>query len=118
MFQVFKVTSFGKPVGPPSDRLGEKLPRHADMLRYDRAFHNPADPSEIIFPRFKGYSASRITYDRWRSFIMKVEPARAVVENADEWITYVHSPGAFTELKPKTLREFMQENKLKLTVRQ
>lgn len=118
MFQVFKVTSFGKPVGPPRPELHEKMPRHADMLRYDRAFHNPTDPSEIIFPRFKGWGAQKITYARWSSFVMNVEPAKAVVENAGDWITYVHPPGAFSDLAPKTLREFMQENNLKLTATQ
>ena len=108
--------------------LQEKVPAHADMLRYDQAFHHPTDPSLVIFPLFRnphGRMPDKITIARWSSFIIKLELAadyndfrtpvkKTIAEGVDdigvhntrEWITYVH-PDGNTDLEPTTLHQYL-----------
>lgn len=126
MITIFNVTQFGKPVQPPSQRLNEKGPRHADMLRYDLAFCNPEEPHQVVFPVFDskfGKTTQSITYARWRSFCMELTPGvEVLLEHCRGWITYVHPRDGFGcvdygKLAPQSMAEFMLEGRLKFAAR-
>lgn len=103
---LYKVTSFGRPVTIRKD-IGEEHPCHADMLRYDTAFHDPNDPSRIVFPKIKGYS-NKITKARWDSFVLKVGYTDEYVrfEDIQDWLTYTPM-----DLKPQTLAAYLERTK-------
>jgi hypothetical protein len=102
MPNIYKV----KTVGPIQSKHSD-LPQHADMLRYDSAYHDPSDLTRIIFPEFKGYKPI-IHHDRWRSFLMKVEPTEESVHLKDcmNWITYENDSSY--NLIPITLEEYLK----------
>jgi hypothetical protein len=109
---LYQAFSFRRPVAIRPE-INETIPAHADMLRYDRAFHHPDDPSLVVFPIFKvqgGRFPLRITTGRWDSFIIKLEKIydynshRAMgfdpsvgagiddlgIHNLSQWIGYEH----------------------------
>jgi hypothetical protein len=94
---IVRVTQFGEPVAIRPE-MQETEPAHADMLRYDLAFCNPADPSMIVFPQFKtrqGKLGGKVTIGRWDSFCMRLaiipEEAMGGAPDISEWFTYEHS---------------------------
>lgn len=100
-------------------RLRETEPRHADMLRYDGAFCNPLDVSQVVFPIWKtpnGRLGGGITVGRWESFAIQLILFRTESENTEvpsnlnDWYTYVHGPkyelirvtwAEYTKIHPK-----------------
>lgn len=124
MITIYQVTQFGKADVNPRPALGETLPRHADMLRYDNAFCDPNNFSRVIFPVFQhsknGRTSGRITFARWDSFIMKLQQ---IGEESPllcgKWITFKHGESKdlaidYSILVPQTLEEFMAAGKYKL----
>jgi hypothetical protein len=116
--QIYTVKSLmGQDDMRPRPELGETQVRHADMLRYDLAFHNPDNPNEVIFPVFKGpygLSSRTITTARWHSFSMILQANLAknrYIENYGDWITYRHPDGKHFDLVPQTLREYLESQK-------
>lgn len=115
------VSAMGKNNEPVHLReaLRETEPCHADMLRYDFAFCNPADVSQVVFPVFKtkdGDTQRNITEGRWSSFVLKLIPfsAEEAPANLHEWFTYVH--GDRHQLVRMTYAEYVAahpKNKLK-----
>jgi len=110
---VYRCLHFNRPV-EIRPALGETEPLHADMLRYDTAFHSPDAPSLVIFPRFKhkrhGIMPDKITERRWRSFSCTLEEIpNAEAVNVDDWIGYVHDAPTY-KLRRVTLREYLAEN--------
>jgi len=102
----------------PREELGEKLPRHADMLRYDLAFYDPANISRVVFPVFdgkNGRSTTSITHARWQSWSFQITPEnereQQYIENLNEWITYRHLAPGSQELVPVTLAEYLAQHK-------
>lgn len=85
------------------------LPRHADMLRYDSAYHDPNDISRIIFPQFRGYDQI-IHHERWTSFVLKVEHTEEFIGGwkCMDWIGYWNNPDLISE----TLQEFLQRTRM------
>lgn len=84
----------------------EEVPAHADMCRYDNAFHSPADASLVIFPLFRhktaGMYPDKITVARWSSFSIHLEFAHQGEHQSfdyiadhpiGDWITYQHPDG-------------------------
>jgi len=100
-----------EPMQPIKLREWDSQVQHADMLRYDLAFHNPDVISEVIFPIFNtpnGRTSRNITVGRWDSYGMHVGAA-SFVESVGNWITFRHTEN-YQELKPETLDQFMQRN--------
>ena len=63
----YQVLDFGEPVRVCPE-LGEEAPRHADMLRYDLAFCDPAHPDLVVFPIFNSKdrrTSQNITEGGW-----------------------------------------------------
>jgi hypothetical protein len=58
MINPYKV--FGRRELAPAKEFGEQVPYHADMLRYDLAFHDPTDLSRVVFPVFTGRDGSTL----------------------------------------------------------
>ena len=130
---IYRALSFNKPVAIRAE-LDETDPRHADMLRYDQAFHHPTDPSLVIFPHFRlrgGVSAiypDKITMGRWSSFSITLDKLLDMskfganenatdalgipgvddfgIHNQNEWIGYVHNVPQYT-LRKITLGEYL-----------
>lgn len=116
LITVYKIISRHAP------ELGETQPRHADCLRYDLAFHDPADMSRVIFPVFTGRDGNTtrdITWGRWQAYGFKVEQELAgrdtqFLEGLDAWITYRHvnqdDPDKQTDystLEPVTMKDYL-----------
>jgi hypothetical protein len=107
----------GAPVRPRPE-LNEDRPHHADSLRYDLAFHSPADTSLVIFPWFKhktdGSYPFAITVARWHSYGIVL---RAVANHhtrlyidqhpVGDWITYQHPDGNHG-LEPTTMDDWLR----------
>lgn len=75
---IHRALSFGEPIAIRPE-LGERVPLHADRLRYDIGFHHPDDVSLVVFPRF-GHSrldayADVITPGQWSSPSCRLELA-------------------------------------------
>lgn len=91
--------------------LKETEPCHADMLRYDVAFHHPTDPSLVIFPVFKhrdGRFPLRITHARWDSFMLNLSRADVEVEGpVGDWIGYMHAVPSYA-LQKVTLNDYLK----------
>jgi hypothetical protein len=108
--QIYKVTS---EIDSPEKFKSVTLPPHADMLRYDSAYHDPDNPTRVIFPKFKGYTVI-IHHDRWKSFLLKVEGTGEWINPSDcmNWIGYwydnVHN------LFPETLEEKIKRSNIQL----
>ena len=100
----------------PNPRLQETLPRHADMLRYDCAFRDPADVGRVILPIFQvrglGTTSGHITWDRWRSFGLALVASGEEATGIEDWITYVHVPPDYSTLVKKTFREWCTEKQV------
>jgi len=123
-----------KPIAIRPELL-ETDPMHADMLRYDQAFHHPTDPSLVIFPHFRlkgagGLYPDKITVGRWSSFTIKLEKFLDLgkfgtnehvtdalgipgvddfgIHNQNEWIGYVHTIPEYS-LKKVTLEEYLKD---------
>ena len=111
MQKVYRVYDGVKPMELRS--YDEGVPQHADMLRYDFAFHDPNDISRVIFPRKSGY-INNITHARWHSFGLEVkddiEGTDGWVLNPMDWINYFHPGGGDFNLQKRTLREFLDSN--------
>lgn len=114
---IYQALNFGKTPVKIRPEFNETDPRHADMLRYDTAFHHPTDPSLVVFPLFRdpsrGTMPDKVTMGRWSSFSITLEDFLDLskygtnehvtdalgipgvddfgIHNIDEWITYVHS---------------------------
>ncbi|SRR6266403_1345079 len=104
--------------------LGDVLPNLADMLRYDVAFQNQADPHLIAFPVFHtkdGNLGGGITHGRWNSFgvLVKYLPTEKDdalnVQSIDktQWLTYRHPRNEhdqpnYARLVPVTLEAYCQ----------
>lgn len=115
LVNLYRITHFGKPVQARPE-LGEVEPPHADMLRYDLAFANPAQVDQVIFPIFssrkRGRTTERITVARWLSWSMKTMwegDGKTFVQGLENWFTYRHTnvPG---ELVRQTLGEYLAAN--------
>lgn len=116
---VYRATQWGEPVAVRPE-LNEKIPAHADMLRYDLAFCNPNDPSIVVFPVFKSTKAGRTTSNiaarRWSSFSVSLaeESVWTWLEQKGvplaQWITYIHPDGNFG-LEPQTFDQFLAANR-------
>lgn len=128
---IFRAVERGRAREPIAIRpeLNETQPRHADMLRYDAAFHHPQDVSLLVFPIFKvagGVYPQRITGQRWGSYVMQLdvfwnfgrhnekdEPTFpdgvtfAGIGNIDEWITYIHRAPDYGTLHRITFAEYL-----------
>lgn len=91
-----------------------------DMLRYDFAFVDPADPTLVAFPTFKNGLGDvrldrRVTPDRWASFdvrLTRTDPPIDGTSRHAEWITYRHPRDAYGRLDygklvPVTLAAFL-----------
>jgi len=93
----------------------------ADLLRYDVAFTQEADPALVAFPSFAtpvGRMGGRCTVDRWAASAVILEraggPALSDVLSyvgAGVWTTYRRPPGRGT-LVPVTLRQVLQAKSL------
>lgn len=101
---VYTVLDFGKPV--ELSRTGP--PAHADMLRYDFAFHDPQDVSRIVFVALRDFRPS-ITNARWGSFGMTVQNTGDKTDDYLDWITYRTQGNEF--LNPITLRDWLADNR-------
>lgn len=123
MIKIYRAVSFGEPVTGPRPELGEKLPIHADSLRYDLGFHKPNDPSLVIFPVFTGKAGKTphvINHAKWRSHSIMLYETHESLSFFDDWITYRHplnqqGQPQYTQLVPVTLKQFIEEHKMKLT---
>jgi hypothetical protein len=116
---IYRITHFGEPVHARPE-LCETQPPHADMLRYDLAFHCPDQPELVVFPIMRSSSGATmhgITARRWESFCMKVNPTRQIVDarSVETWITYQHPAGQGFGLVPCVLRDYLKEHGLKLS---
>lgn len=119
LMKIYRVTnSIGKrePI-KTREEFGEVIPPHADMLRYDGAFCDPADVSRVIFPIVQhkgiGRSSAHITRGRWHSFSMDLSVEKeASDEQVGHWITYHH--GQNHELVQQTLDEHLLIDKVKI----
>jgi hypothetical protein len=118
-----------KPIAIRPELL-ETDPMHADMLRYDQAFHHPTDPSLVIFPHFRlkgagGLYPDKITVGRWSSFTITLNQfsnfnlpmhictiAQDVddcgIHNLNDWVGYVFNVPGYT-LRKITLEEYLKE---------
>jgi len=102
----------------PNPRLQETLPRHADMLRYDGAFCDPADMSRVILPIFQirglGTTPGHITWDRWKSFGLLLIPTEEQLssESIVDWFTYVRVPPDCSTLVKETFKEWCARHKI------
>lgn len=103
---VFQVKLYGRVPVELRPEFQETTPIHADMLRYDSAFHAPQDISIVAFPAWRtsrGNSADVITTDRWRSFGLTLHKLewedypQGILR--DDWITYTSELG---NLEPVT----------------
>ena len=106
--EVWIAKSFGRSIALRPE-LQETIPQHADMLRYDTAFHDPADPSRVIFPRFKsvgGNIGGIPTSARWASFMISLTATNQFTDDFAKWITYRHTRDH--ELTPVTLEDYMK----------
>lgn len=109
---IYRVTHFGEP-SLARPELGETLAPHADMLRYDLGFHDPAQPDRIVLPVFgskHGRTNMQITEGRWRSFSCKLTPCDEEYVPSSElmgWITYKDE---FNKT-PVTMADFMKLHK-------
>jgi hypothetical protein len=115
---LFQALQFQEPVRVRAE-LQETDPAHADMLRYDLAFHSPVDPSLVIFPWFKhktqGAYPKTITAARWQSFAMNLkaqDEEQVYLATRDfplgDWIGYQHPDGNQCGLVPVTLDQWLQ----------
>lgn len=108
---------FGEPVRIRPE-LSETLPAHADMLRYDLAFCNPGDPSEVVFPIFKtsqaGRTSMKITLERWKSFSIGLTYQDTEDRPLGDWITYRHPDGTSIGLESITLNDFLKKSGMKI----
>jgi hypothetical protein len=95
-------------------RPGESLPVHADCLRYDLGFCDPADPGKVVFPVFKGQhgrTSPHITRARWTSCGMWVERFDKDVLHFGGWTTYRHQDGDATKpLVAVTLAQYLAQH--------
>lgn len=116
---LYVVRHFGDPVRVRPE-FGETQPWHADMLRYDLAFHNPGDPAEVVFPIFssrkEGRTTSRITFARWRSYCMTVQAQDVTDRPLGDWIGYQPHATRLGVLVPISLNDYLKLNpQLKIT---
>lgn len=119
LVKLYRIDHWGKPVETRPE-LGESLPRHADMLRYDLAFCHPEEPSLVIFPVFRGKdgrTTNKITHGRWDSFSMKViDQGEVYLEGLNAWITYRHVLPTYGKLEPQTMGEFLAKSDQKFKI--
>lgn len=116
-------TRHGNETMEPRSILGETQPRHVAMLRYDIAFHDPANINRVVFPVFNsknGHTSKAITVAKWLSHgvMLKEEKEQGgeYIPNLMEWITYRHPEDAdkrpdYTRLVPVTMREYLEHYK-------
>lgn len=111
---IFKRNWKGESTTPVEQTEFDTRMPHADMLRYDLAFHNPNNISEVVFPIFRhpkeGHTSHSITVGRWDSFTMKVGEKHNTDEPVGEWITFRHHPKEHGVLVPVTLNQWMLEH--------
>jgi hypothetical protein len=84
----------------------------ADMLRYDGAFCDPANPSLIAVPTYQGQLKHGATEARWNSFSIYLtqlpEMPLSFVDTAASWVTAKHPGGISMEnLKFYTLEQVL-----------
>ncbi len=136
---IYQAMQGKRPVAIRTELL-ETDPMHADMLRYDQAFHHPTDVSLVIFPHFRlkgpgGLYPDKITIGRWGSFCIMLQlfldlgkfgtnehvtDALGIpgvddfgIHNQDEWIGYVHEVPGYA-LRKITLGQYMKEHPKKI----
>jgi hypothetical protein len=95
-------------------REGETVPRHADLLRSDLAFCDPAEIAKVVFPVFKGKNgrtSPQITRARWTSCDLLVERYDKDVLHFGDWTTYRYEDGDSTRpLVPVTLSQYLAQH--------
>jgi len=108
----YRVKQFNRPSAPRPE-VGETLPPHRDMLRYDLGFHDPKQPDLIVLPIFQskhGKTQRGITKGRWDSFMCRLEQTNEECRDVENWITYRSE----MDPEPITLAQFMKENGYKI----
>ena len=95
-------------------RDGDILPRHADCLRHDLGFCNPAEIAKVVFPVFKGKNgrtSPQITRALWTSCDLLVERYDKDVLHFGDWTTYRYEDGDSTRpLVPVTLAQHLAQH--------